>query len=317
MELRPVGDSGVRISRVGLGGYELGPEPGDAPDVERAVAVIRAGIEHGANWLDTSENYLASNNEAVIGEALKSVPRDFVVCSKVAPYAALSGGASGFRPEQVHAACRASLSRLGREHLDIYLLHYPDESGVPLEDTWGAMTELADAGLVRAIGMSNYDLAVVERCHAQRRVDAIQTGLSLIDYLDDREMIRRCGELGIAVTIYEPVASGVLTDVPFDQVRARWSGGVWEDSAFFRRVFGADNADRNRAVTDALRSIAARLGVPASQVAIAWVLAQPGVTAAIAGSGSVAHTAENVEAAGVDVSRVLPELDSLTELTTS
>jgi aryl-alcohol dehydrogenase-like predicted oxidoreductase len=152
MELRPIGGSGVRISRVGLGGYELDPEPGDAPDVDHAVAVFRAGIEQGANWVDTSANYLTSNNESLIGEALKQLPSHFVVCSKVAPYAALTGGASGFRPEQVQAACGGSLRRLGRDYLDIYLLHYPDESGVPLEDTWEAMAALCDAGVVRTIG---------------------------------------------------------------------------------------------------------------------------------------------------------------------
>ena len=191
MELRSIGDGGLRISRVGLGGYELGPEPEDVPDVQRAVDVIRAAIDHGANWIDTSENYLTSNNESLIGEALKQLPLDFLVCSKVAPYAALTGGASGFRPEQVRAACRGSLRRLGRDHLDIYLLHYPDESGVPLEDTWAAMAELCDAGLVRTIGMSNFDLEDVMRCHEQRRVDVIEPGLSLIDHLDGRGMIRQ------------------------------------------------------------------------------------------------------------------------------
>jgi len=314
MELRPVGGTDVRISRMGLGGYELGPEPEESPDIALAVQVIRTGIEHGVNWLDTSENYLATNNESLIGEALESLPAEFLVCSKVAPYAALSGGASGFRPEQVHAACRGSLQRLRRDHLDIYLLHYPDDSGVRLEDTWGAMAELVDEGLVRAIGLSNYELDEIRRCHAQRRVDVIQPGLSLIDHLDGRDTIRQCGEMEIAVITYEPVGGGVLTDVPYDDVRARWSGGVWEESPFFQYVFGPDNADAMRAVSDGLRSIAARLGARASQVAIAWVLAQPGVTAAIAGSGSTTHTAENAGAAEIDVSAVMAELDSLTAL---
>src|SRR3954471_10558612 len=125
-------------------------------------------------------------------------------------------------------------------------------------------------------------------------------------------MIRRCGELGIAVTIYEPVASGLLTDLPFDQVRARWSG--WEESSFFQRMFSPANAERTRAVTDGLRSIVARLNVTVAQVAIAWVLAQPGVSAAIAGSRSPTHTAENVGASALDVSDVMAELDALTEL---
>jgi aryl-alcohol dehydrogenase-like predicted oxidoreductase len=86
------------------------------------------------------------------------------------------------------------------------------------------MTELADEGLVRAIGMSNYDTDDIERCHAQRRVDVVQTGLSLIDYLDDRPLIARCGELGIDVVVYEPVASGILSGKSLEQVLATWTG---------------------------------------------------------------------------------------------
>ena len=114
-----VGASGVEISRVGLGGYELGPEPSDAPDVERAVRVIESAIANGVNWLDTSENYLATNNESVIGQALDRIGDEFLVASKVAPRAGVTGGASGFRREQVLQACRDSLMRLGREHIDI------------------------------------------------------------------------------------------------------------------------------------------------------------------------------------------------------
>jgi aryl-alcohol dehydrogenase-like predicted oxidoreductase len=97
------------------------------------------------------------------------------------------------------------------ENIDVYFLHWPDNSGVPLEETWRAMAELADDGLVRAIAISNYSADDVERCHAQRPLDAVQDGLSMIDYLDDRPAFARYGELGIAVTIFEPLASGVLS----------------------------------------------------------------------------------------------------------
>jgi aryl-alcohol dehydrogenase-like predicted oxidoreductase len=314
MDMRTVGPSGVEISVIGIGGYELGPEPGQRPDVDRAATVIEAAYDEGVTWLDTSENYLDTANESLIGEALRRLDHDFGVCSKVCPHAALTGGASGFRPEQVHAACRDSLRRLGRDHLDIYLLHYPDASGVPLSDTWGAMGELAEQGLVRAIGMSNYDLADVERCNAQRRVDNVQTGLSLIDYLDDRPMIERLGGLGIGVTIYEPVASGFLAGISLAAVRAKWGGGVWEESAFWQRLVAAPYGERSEAVADGLRPIAARLGASMAQVAIAWVLRQPGVTAAIAGSSSPAHTRDNAGAATVDLSNDVGEVEALIPL---
>jgi aryl-alcohol dehydrogenase-like predicted oxidoreductase len=315
MEGRRVGESGVRISVVGLGGAWLGHYPDDVTDVSQAVSVIQAALEAGVSWLDTSENYYDTGNEALIGAALRQAPDSFLVCTKVAPGAAMSGGGSGFRPEQIHNACRGSLRRLSRDHLDIYLLHWPDDSGVPLEDTWGAMAELARDGLVRAIGMSNYPWSDIESCHAQRPVDVIQTGLSLIDYLDDRGLIARCGEHGIAVTIYEPVANGILTDTPFDQVRERWIGSPWEDSAVFRRLLSPTSGERSKAVVDGLRRVAAELHATVAQVAIAWVLRQPGVTSAIAGSGSVEHTVENAGAANLNLSdAMLHALDELIPL---
>lgn len=304
----------MSISRIGLGGYELGPEPDEQPDVARAVRVIETALEHGINWLDTSENYLETRNEELIGAALARVSDEVLVATKAAPGEALSGGGSGFRREQIHAACRGSLHRLGRDHIDVYFLHWPDETGVPLEETWGAMAELADAGLVRAIGLSNYSPDDVARCHAQRRVDAVQVGLSLIDYLDNREPIVQWGEAGIAVTIYEPLGSGILTGRTIEQARAAWTG-VWLDSPFYTRLLGPGSGEKSFAVADGLRPIAERLGVAVSQVAIAWVLHQSGVTAAIAGSRSEDHTRENAGAARLELpADVLDELEELIPL---
>jgi aryl-alcohol dehydrogenase-like predicted oxidoreductase len=285
------------------------------PDVPNAVRVIGAAIDGGVNWLDTSENYLETHNEELIGAALAQLDADgFLVGSKVAPGAAVTGGGSGFRREQVHAACRASLERLGRDHLDVYFLHWPDDTGVPLDETWGAMAELADAGLVRAIGLSNYSREDVARCHAQRRVDAVQVGLSLIDYLDNRAAIAAWGEAGIAVTIYEPLGSGVLTGRTLEEVRESWTG-PWRDSPFYTRLLGPGNGEKSFAVAGALRPIAARLDATVAQVAIAWVLHQPGATAALAGSRSEGHTRENAAAAGLALpDDVLDELEALVPL---
>jgi aryl-alcohol dehydrogenase-like predicted oxidoreductase len=313
MERRSLGLSGVDVSRVGLGGYELGPEPGEEPEVDRAVRVIKTAIACGVNWLDTSENYLETRNESVIGPALERIEDDFLIASKVAPGAGVTGGGSGFRREQVLQACRDSLRRLERDHLDIYFLHWPDDSGVPLEETWGAMAALADDGLVRAVGLSNYSLEDVERCHAERPVDAVQVGLNVIDYIDDRADIARCGELGIAVTIFEPLASGILSDKTREQVLAYWTG-PWVESAFYKRLLSPGRAERSFAVADGLRSIAERLGATVAQVAIAWVLHQPGATAAIAGSRDGGHMQENAGAAALDLSSVLTEIEELVPL---
>src|SRR5438128_807441 len=161
-------------------------------------------------------------------------------------------------------------------------LHWPDRTGVPLEETWGAMAELVDTGLVRAIGMSNYEIADIERCHEQRNVDVVQDGLSLIDYLDARASIARCGQLGIGVTIFEPLAGGVLTGKTQEDVLAVWS--AWVEEPFYKRLVAPGKVERSFAVADGIRPIAERLDATIAQVAIAWLLHQPGVTAAIAGS---------------------------------
>jgi len=309
MRERQLGKSRVSVSAIGLGGVELGPEEGQEPDVERAVKVIGTAAEHGINWLDTSENYYDTRNEALIGSALANVDAEMMVATKVAPGSAGSGGGSGFRAEEIRAACHASLRRLGRDVIDIYFLHWPDHTGVPLDETWGAMAELVDAGLVRAIGMSNYDIARIERCHAARPVDVVQEGLSLVDHLANRSVAQRCGELGIGVTIYEPLASGVLGGKTIEEVRAVWS--AWADMPFYQRLLSPGQAERSWDVVDGLRSIADETSATVAQIAIGWVLHQPGVDAAIAGSRSGGHIEENANAAELDLSDVLEEIEGL------
>jgi aryl-alcohol dehydrogenase-like predicted oxidoreductase len=312
IELRQVGESGVSISPVGLGGVELGPFAGEEPDVSQAGAVIEAALASGINWLDTSENYLHTQNESVIGATLARIDGEFLVSTKVAPGAAISGGGSGFRRDQVHAACRDSLRRLCCEQIDLYFLHWPDDTGVPLEETWGAMAELADEGLVRAIGLSNYSIDDVERCHAQRRVDVIQDGLNLIDYLDNRQLFARCGELGIAVTVYDSLSSAVLTDRTREEVFMAWE--VFSANGWRHPLLAPDKVDRTYAVVEALRPIAKWLGATVAQVAIAWILYQPGVTAALAGTRSPDRVRENARAADLDVTPTLEDIERLIPL---
>lgn len=312
MRKNQLGRSEVSISRVGLGGVELGPEGDDKPDVARAVRVIEKSAEHGINWIDTSENYYDTRNEALIGAALAHVEGEVMVSTKAAPCAAGSGGGSGFGPDQIRAACQSSLRRLARDHIDVYLLHWPDETGVPIEDTWGAMSALVDDGLVRAIGMSNYALGDIERCHRARAVDVVQEGMSLVDHLGNRTLAQRCHELGIAVTVYEPLASGVLGGKSLEHVQAVWA--AWAEMPFYQRLLIPGRAERSWAVVDGLRSAAEKVGATVAQVAIAWVLHQPGVVAAIVGSGSGGHMAENAAAADIDLTPMLDKLEELLAL---
>jgi aryl-alcohol dehydrogenase-like predicted oxidoreductase len=174
------------------------------------------------------------------------------------------------------------------------------------------MTELVDTGLVRAIGMSNYDIADIELCNTVRPVDVVQEGMSLVDHLDNRSLARRCGELGVGVTIYEPLASGVLGGKTVDEVRAVWS--KWAEMEFYQRLLVPGRAERSWAVVDGLRVIGDKTGTTVAQLAIAWVLHQQGVDAAIAGSRSGGHVQENAAAAELDLSAELDEIEQLIAL---
>ena len=307
MQLRPIGSTGIRLSQIGLGGYELGADPADVP---AARAAIEAGIESGVNWLDTAEAYSDTANETVIGRAMRGLSTRPVVSSKAYPHE------DNFRREPLRAACRASLERLGVDHLDIYFLHWPDEpDGVPLDETWGAMGELVDDGLVRAIGLSNFTPEQIEACHASRRVDVVQDGLSLIDHLGNREMFTWCAESDIAVVVYEPPASGLLGGGPITDEALRRTWGDLEEWSFYDRLCAPGKLERSAAVAGELMGIAGRLGVPPAQVAVAWVLAQPGVSSAICGSRNPAHVRENSAAAQLHLDAdTIAELDAVIPL---
>jgi aryl-alcohol dehydrogenase-like predicted oxidoreductase len=311
METRLLGTTGLLISTVGLGCVELrGDDPAQGePTLAEATATFAAALEADINWIDTAEAYYEQRNERFVGRVLRETGADFLVATKVSP----APNGAGFRPEEIHAACRASLDRLGRDSIDIYFLHYPDAMGVPLEETWGAMAELVDAELVRAIGLSNYSVDDVERAHAQRRVDVVQDGLSLIDHLDNRASFPPLSELGIAVVVYEPLGSGTLSGKSIEDVRAAWAD--WSEFGFYKRLLEGANGERSAALVDALRSLAERLDISVPQLAISWVLHQEGVTSAIAGSVNPQHVRQNARAAEIELSAdLLAELEELIPL---
>jgi aryl-alcohol dehydrogenase-like predicted oxidoreductase len=301
-------DVAIPISRVGLGGYELGPAAGEKPDLARAVRVLEAALDVGLTWVDTAEEYHDSRNEQLIGDAFRRLGDGLLVATKVAP----APEGSGFRRDEIRDACRRSLARLGRERIDIYFLHRPDRDGVPLEESWAALAELVEEGLVGAVGLSNYGIEAIERCHRLRRVDFVQDGLSLIDYLDNRRLFVGSRDLGIPVVVYEPLGSGALTGRSIEDVRASWLG--YTEWGFYKRLLEGANGERTAVVIERTQEIANRLGVTVPQIAIAWVLAQTGVSAALAGTRNPAHVAVNAAAADLDLAGILPELDALIPL---
>jgi myo-inositol catabolism protein IolS len=308
VETREIRTTGAHISVVGLGGYELEDDPGWAG----ARDIIEAAIRAGTNWIDTSEAYFDGMNERTISAALRDVGEKVLLSTKVAP----APDGTGFEPDRIRDACAKSLARLGVDRLDMYLLHFPGDDDVRLEDTWTAMRGLVDDGLVRLAGLSNFDREQVERCLAVGPVDVIQEGLSPIDHLDHRELFRWCEERSIAVVTYEPLANGMLAGaIRAPEDLARVVGEDYMEWPFWQRLFSPGRFERSQTVVDGMRAVAGNIGCTVAQLALAWNLRQPGVTATLAGSRNPVHVRENAEAASIELTDAqVAELDALIPL---
>jgi aryl-alcohol dehydrogenase-like predicted oxidoreductase len=305
LKQRAIGDLGLSV--VGLGGYELGADPA----WKGARAVLDAAIDSGINWIDSSEAYFGGMNEQTIAATLKSGMDRVLISTKVAP----SPEGTGFRPDQIRKACGKSLKRLDVERLDLFFLHRPDET-VPVEESWAAMRSLVDDGLARLVGVSNFKRESIERCMTVGHVDVVQDGLCPIDHLDNRDLFRWCDEQDIAVVTYEPLGNGMLAGAiatPDDFVRV--VGEKYKEWGFWKRLFSPGKFERSKAVADGMRLIADRMGCTLAQIALAWNLHQPGVTATLAGSRNPAHVLENAEAGGILLTdNQVAELDALIQL---
>jgi len=281
------------MSVIGFGAWEAGGDAwGQNSSEEAVIGAMLAGLEAGMTWIDTAEVYGEGVSERLVGRAVADRRDRVLVATKLAP----APEGTGFRPEQVRAGCEASLARLGIDVIDLYQLHWPDATGVPIEDTWGAMAGLQDAGTVRYLGVSNLDRELIERCEAVRHVDSLQQEFSMLA-LDDRELIRWCGELGTGVVSYGPLGFGLLTGTISREQAASASDWRREPDG----PFTDDKLDHDLAIVEALRPIAARLGIAMAQLALAWNVAQPGVTSAIAGSRDPGHARDNATAGDVQL----------------
>jgi len=315
VRIRKLGSRGPDISVVGFGAWEAGAgsEWGDPPPQEQVVRAVQEAVDSGITWIDTAEVYGDGRSEEVVGKAIAGRRGDVVIATKVGP----SPEGSGFRPEQVRAACQGSLRRLGIEEIDLYQLHWPDETGVPIEETWAAMASLVDDGKVRYIGVSNFDRELIERCLAVHHVDSLQQELSMLT-LGEREHIAWCGERGIGVVAYGPLAYGLLTGAITEQTTfaaGDFRGGGGEDKETYEALYAPGKLQRSLAVVHGLQAAAERLGCTTAQLALAWTFHQTGVTSAIAGSRDPEHVRENAEAGDIELDEAtLAELEELLAL---
>jgi aryl-alcohol dehydrogenase-like predicted oxidoreductase len=313
---RALGSSGLEITTVGFGAWAAGGGGwsfGWGPQDDKAsMGAMRRALDHGVNWIDTAAVYGLGHSEEVVGRLLKEIPASerplvFTKCGLIwDPERPMVVSARVLRPESIRAECDASLRRLGVERIDLYQFHWPDESGVPIEDSWAEMARLVDAGKVRLAGLSNFTTPLLDRCEAIRHVDSLQSPYSLIRRGIADSEIPWCREHGTGVLCYSPMQSGILTE---SFSTARVDSLAADDWRRRSPEFGEPKLSMNIALRDALRPIAERHATTVSVVAVAWTLSTPGVTAAIVG----ARSAQQVDG-WIDAGRITLTTEDLAEI---
>jgi aryl-alcohol dehydrogenase-like predicted oxidoreductase len=313
---RPLGRSGLEITTVGFGAWAIGGGGwsfGWGPqDDEASLAAMRHAIERGVKWIDTAAVYGLGHSEELVGRLLRHFPGAdrplvFTKCGLVWDAGdPMRDPERVLRPESIRRECEASLSRLGVERIDLYQFHWPDETGTAVEDSWAEMVRLVQEGKVRAAGVSNFDVALLERCEALRHVDSLQPPFSLIRREAGAAEIPWCAEHDTGVIVYSPMQSGILTD-RFSAARVeRLPADDWRRRS---EEFQSPNLEKNLALRDALRPVAERHGTTVAAVAVAWTLAWPGVSGAIVGARSPEQVDGWIGAASVELT--LPDLDEI------
>jgi len=305
METRTLGGQGLAVSAMGLGCMGMSEFYGPADEAEAAATIHRA-LELGVTFLDTADMYGPFTNERLVGRAIRGRRDQVVLATKFGNERRADGtwiGVNG-RPEYVRSACDASLTRLGVDAIDLYYQHRVDPS-VPIEDTVGAMADLARAGKVRFLGLSEAAPATIRRAHATHPISALQTEYSLWTRDVEDTILATVRELGIGFVAYSPLGRGFLTgrfrtpaDLPEGDYRAR------------SPRFEPANFAANRTLAARVEAVAARLGAAPAQLALAWVLARGRDIVPIPGTKRVRYLEENVGATALRLApEVVAELD--------
>ncbi len=285
---RDLGATGLDITRVGLGTWAIGGggwEYGWGPqDDERSKQAIRHAIDVGINWVDTAPAYGTGHAEEVIGSVLGQLARPPHVFTKVSlRWDAARNIVHSLKADSIRREIDESRRRLGVEVLDLAQVHWPDPEP-DIEEGWRTLAEAKDRGLVRHIGVSNFDVAQLERAAAIAPVETLQPPYSLVFPEVEQEILPYARAHRIGVIVYSPMGSGLLTGTMTPERVARLPEDDWRRRS---PEFQGDRLARHRALADLLAEIGrGHGGRSAAEVAIAWTLANPAVTGAIVGARS-------------------------------
>jgi myo-inositol catabolism protein IolS len=287
MEYRKIADTGVEVSPIAIGCWQFGDPEWGQMEQHEAERAVREALHRGINLFDTAEVYGGGRSEEMLGKALRREGQDAIVLSKIR--------GANLRPEAVRPAVEACLARLGRAELGICLIHFPVDD-VPVADTLGALNDLRDAGLVRAIGVSNYIGERLSEALDSGMVDVVENNYSLLWRQMDAGDGQLCQDRNVAVLAYSPLAQGLLTG----RFRADQEIPAWHTRAK-NRLFHGDAYAKSLEAVGVLNTLRARYGKFSSEIALNWVISRPFITSAIIGCHNFQHVSSGVKALGWEI----------------
>jgi aryl-alcohol dehydrogenase-like predicted oxidoreductase len=309
MKMTTLGRSGLHVSRIAFGTWQLGGDWGRF-DEDAAITAIRRARELGVNFFDTAQAYGFGASERLLGKALRDEltrNRDqVVIATKGALRMTDSGLVRDASPEWLRQGVDASLRALDIDHIDLYQVHWPDPE-VPTAETAGALGELVAEGKIGHVGVSNYDAQQMAEFTRTLPVETVQPPYHLFRREIEDEVLPYCREHNIGVLVYGPLAHGLLTGTLTENTT--FASDDWRSNS---AVFTGDTYRHNLAVVRALEKFAAEGGITVSQLAIAWTLANPAVHVAIVGTRQANHVQDSLAAADISLSNTdLAEIDKI------
>lgn len=301
MELRPFGTTGIDVSAVGYGCWEIGGGYGDVDAAAFDRAVGRA-LDLGINCFDTAEGYGMGASERSVAQALGSRRDEAVIVTKFGMnYKDMPNLRDSSRKRVVESIDK-SLKSLGTDYVDVYLVHWPDRL-TPFEETMSALDDIVREGKVRFVGLSNFKLEEIEACMAVRRVDVVQYGWNMFDRRMQTEILPYCAEQRIGFMAYGSLAFGLLTgtfteDHDFGAADWRARQGNMGAIKMFAALFGPEKFKDNVRAVEELKPIAQRYGKSLPQLALRWAISHPAVSTALVGCRTVEEVDDNAGAVG-------------------
>jgi len=305
MRTKPLGQSGIEVSAVGLGTWAIGGWMWGGTDEKDSIEAIQAAVDEGITLIDTAAIYGFGVSEELVGKAIRGRRERVVLATKCGlvwhvQKGTKSGEGEGKQiyrylgPESIRYEVEQSLKRLGTDYIDLYQTHWQDPT-TPIEDTMAALMELKDQGKIRAIGVSNATVEDIERYRSVGPLDTDQERYSMLDRQPEQDKLPYCREHNITFLAYSPMAKGLLTGkIGPDR---QFSG---DDHRAGDPRFSVENRRRIAALLEEFGPVADAHGLTLAQLALAWTAAQPGVIA-LAGSRNPEQACENARAGDVEL----------------